>query len=79
MVTNNAVIEIRWIQYASYTWKSIWYVAYAQNILAIVHIVFIISITTGEFLGEAQPFGGMNSEKLPITTHPFEFQIVHSG
>lgn len=49
------------------------------SLCSIVHIVFIISITTGEFLGEAQPFGGMNSEKLPITTHPFEFQIVLSG
>lgn len=50
MVIDNAV-EIEWIQYASGPWKSIWHVAYAQYILAIVLI-----ITTCEFLGEESPF-----------------------
>lgn len=51
MVIDNAIVETEWIQYASGPWKSIWYVAYAQYILAIVLI-----ITTSEFLGEERPF-----------------------
>lgn len=51
MVTNGSVVEIEWIQCASGPLKSMWYEAYAQQILAVVFIILIISINS-EFSGE---------------------------
>lgn len=51
------------------------YVTYEQYTIAIL-IILIISITTGEFVRQECPFDVTDLEKLPITTHLFEFQII---